>query len=110
MALGPATADPGRDDLGDLADDLLALTEHDDIDEVGERLGVERGMPADHHERVLRPPIRRPHGDPGEVDHLQEVGEDELGRQVERQEVEVAGGAVGVDGEQRHAVPAQERR
>ena len=43
---------PRRDDLGDLADDLFALTEDGDIDVVGQRLGVERGVTADDHQRV----------------------------------------------------------
>ena len=103
LAVGAPAADPRPDDLGDLADDLLALAEHDDVDEVGERLGVERGVPADDDERVLRPPVSRSHRHARKVDHVEEVGEHQLRGEVERQQVELARGAVGVDREQRYA-------
>ena len=40
--------------LGDLADDLLAVADHERVDEVGQRLGVERAVPAGEDERVRR--------------------------------------------------------
>jgi hypothetical protein len=44
---------PLADDLGDLADDLFAVAEDDQVDEVGEGLGVVGAVTADDHERVL---------------------------------------------------------
>ena len=65
-ALGPTAGDPRGDDLGDLADDLLAVAEHDEVEEVGERLGVVGAVAAGADERVARrcgrppAPARRP--------------------------------------------------
>ena len=53
------------------------------------------------------PAVLAAHRDAGEVDAVQDVRVDELGREVEREDVEVAGGAVGVDGEQRRPVRPQ---
>ena len=109
VAIGAPAANPGADDLGDLADDLFALTQHHEIDEVGQRLGVERGVTADDHQRVLRSAVLGPDRHPGQVDHLEHVGEDQLRRQVEGQQVELACGPVGVDREQRDLVAGEER-
>ena len=54
LASRPAGGLPVADDLGDLTDDLLAVAEHGHIDEVGERLRVERAVPTDHDQRMLR--------------------------------------------------------
>ena len=51
-AAGAALGLPGADDVGDVADDLLAVAEHGAVDEVGDRLGVERGVPAGDDDRV----------------------------------------------------------
>ena len=98
---------PVTHDLGDLGDDLLALAEHGDVDEVGERLGIERAVAADDHERSLGSAIGGVHRHAGQVDHLEHVRVDELGGEVEGEDVEVAGGTVGVDREQRQAGGAQ---
>ena len=58
---------------------------------------------------MLGPAVGRPHRDAGEVDAVEHVRVDELGRQVEGEEVELAGRAVRVDREQRQAVLAQQR-
>ena len=92
---------PVADDIGDLGHDLFAFAEHGGVDEVGERLGVEGGVPADDHERVARAAVGGVERDAGEVDHLEHVREDQLGREVEGEDVEVARRAVGVDREQR---------
>ena len=44
---------------GDLGDHLLALAEHGQVDEVGQRLGIERGVPTHHHQRMLGAAGRR---------------------------------------------------
>ncbi len=54
LASRPAGGLPVADDVGDLTDDLFAVAEHGHIDEVGERLGVERAVPTDHDQRMLR--------------------------------------------------------
>ena len=104
LAGGTAGPLPGRDHLGDLADGLFAVADHEGVDEVGHGLGVERAVPADDDERVLGPAILRPHRDAGEVETLEHVGVDELGGQAEGDDVEGAGVVVGVDREQRHGV------
>ena len=80
-----------RDDLGDLAHDLLAVAEHDHVEEVGQRLGVVGAVAAGHDQRMLGAPVGGAHRHAGQVDAVEQVGVDELGRQVERQQVEGAG-------------------
>ena len=53
-ALGPTAGDPRRDGLVDLAHDLLAVAEHDEVEEVGQRLGVVGGVATGADERVAR--------------------------------------------------------
>ena len=79
----------------------FAVTDDERVDEVGERLGVEGAVAAGDDERGVVPGRCSAHRDPGEVDAVQHVGVDELGRQVEGEDVEVGGGPVGVDREQR---------
>ena len=98
---------PRRDHLADLGDDLLAVAEHDDVDEVGERLGVEGAVAPDHDEQVVVGPAGGVHRHAGEVDALEDVGVGELGGEVEGEQVEVAGGAVRVDAEERDAGGAE---
>ena len=88
VAAAPADL-PRPHDLGDLGDDLLAVTEHDEVEEVGERLGVVRAVAAGADERVFGPAVGGPDGHPGQVDAVEHVRVDELGRQVEREQVEV---------------------
>ena len=104
---GRPAALPRAEHLGDLADRLLAVADHERVDEVGERLGVERAVAAGDHERVLGRAGRAAHRDAGEIDAVQDVRVDELGREVEREDVEVAGRPVGVDREQRHPAGPQ---
>ena len=111
-ALAAARSAPSRlpvpHDLGDLADGLLAVADHEEVDEVGQWLGVVRAVAPGADEGVLRGPRRRPDRDAGEVDAVQDVRVDELGRQVEGQHVELGGVAMGLHGEQRQAVRAHE--
>ena len=103
LAPGPPAALPRADDLGDLADGLLAVADHERVDEVGHRLGVERAVPAGDTSGCSGRRCSARTGTPGEVEAVQQVRVDELGREVEGEHVEVAGGAVGVDREERHA-------
>jgi hypothetical protein len=60
-------------------DDLFALAEHGGVDEVGERLGVERGVPADDHERVVGAALSVWTGTPARSIMFEHVRVDELG-------------------------------
>ena len=51
-AAGTALRLPRLDDVGDVADDLLAVAEDGAVDEVGDRLGVEGGVAAGDDDRV----------------------------------------------------------
>ena len=86
---------PGRQHLVDLAHDLFAVAQDERVDEVGQRLGVERAVAAGQHQRVG--PVRSAPrtASPGQVDQVEHVGVDELGREVEGQHVEGAGRAGG---------------
>ena len=53
-ATAAAVALPGPDDLGHLAHDLLALTDHEDVDKVAQRFGVERTVATGHDQWVFR--------------------------------------------------------
>ncbi len=78
----------GHEHLGDLADGLLPVAEHETVDEVGERLGVERAVTSGDHDRMAGTPFDSTHRHPSEVDEVEDVGVDELGGEVEGQDVE----------------------
>ena len=69
-----------------------------------DRLGVERGVPAGDDDGVGLVPVRREDRDAGEVERLEQVRVAELGGEADAEQVEVADGAVAVDGELRDAV------
>ena len=88
--------------------DLLAVTEDGAVDEVADRLGVERGVPTGDDDGVGLVAVRGEDRDAGEVERLEQVGVAELGGEADAEQVEVADGAVPVDGELRDAVLAHE--
>ena len=94
---------PGAQHLVDLAHDLLTVAQDEGVDEVGQRLGVEGAVAAGHDERVGAAAVRRVQGEAGQVDQVQDVRVDQLGREVEGQHVEGGGGQVLLDAEERHA-------
>ena len=104
---------PGRLPVGhhlvDLPHHLLAVAQHDQVQEVGQRLGVVGAVAAGHDQGVLGPALGRPDRHAGQIDAVQQVGVDELGRQVEGQQIEGLGRLVGVDREQGQMVGAQQR-
>ena len=100
---------PVADDVGDDPDGLLAVTEHGGVDEVRDRFGVERGVPTGDHDRVRRVAVHGVQGDAREVERGEQVRVAELGREAHAQQVERADRAVGVDGELRDVVLAQQR-
>ena len=75
----PPAALPRVDDLGDLADRLLAVTDDERVDEVRQRLGIERAVTTGEHQRVLVAAGLGPNRDPAEIEAVQEVRVDELG-------------------------------
>ena len=92
---------PLADDLGDREHDLLAVAEDGRVEEVGDRLGVERRVAAGQHDRVLVAAVDRVQRDAGEVERVEHVGVAELGGEAQAEDVEVAHRAVRVDGELR---------
>ncbi len=100
---------PRAHDLGDLRHDFLAVTDREPVDEVGERLRVVGAVAARPDERMLGPTVRGPHRHAREVDAVEDVRVHELGREVERDQVELTRRAVRVDREQRQLVTAQQR-
>ena len=73
---------PLADHLGDREHDLLAVTEHGGVEEVRDRLGVERRVPAGEHDRVLVAAVDGVQRDAGEVEGGEHVGVAELGREA----------------------------
>ena len=109
---GPGRAPPGLPGLhgvGYFSDRFLAVADDEAVDEVGERLRVEGAVSAGHHQRVVGTAIRGPDRHSGQVHAVEEVGVDQLGGQVEGQQVELCRRAVAVDREQRQTPPAQLR-
>ena len=106
---GPVLGLPLADHLGDREHDLLAVTEDGRVQEVGDRLGVEGGVAAGEHDRVLVAAVGRPERDPGEVEGVEHVGVAELGGEADAQHVERAHRPVAVDGELRDPFGAHDR-
>ena len=100
---------PGPDHLGDLRNHLFAVTQHEGVHEIGQRLGVVRAVTPRDDQRVLFSSIRHPNGHPGEIDAVQHVGVGELGGQVEGQHVELVAGQMVLQREQRHLMAAHLR-
>ncbi len=107
-AAGAAFALPLADDLADLEDDLFAVTEHGGVDEVGDRFGVERRVPAGEHDRIVIGSVDCVERDAREVERRQQVGVAELGRERDAEDVERRDGSVRVDRELRDRVVAHD--
>ena len=98
---GAALCLPRADEVGDLEHRLLPVADDRGVDEVGDRLGVERRVAAGDDDRVLERAVPRVQRDAGEVQRGEHVGVAELGGEGEAEHVEVAHAAVTVDGELR---------
>ena len=83
---------PGGQHLVELADDLLAIAQHEAVDEVGQGFGVEGAVAAGHHQRVPERTVGASHRHPGQIDQVEDVGIGQLGREVEGQDIEGSGG------------------
>ncbi len=90
--IGLARGEPLPHHLVHFADDLFAVAQHEGVDEVGERLGVVRTVAAGDHQRIGTGPVRGVQWEAGQVDEVQHVGVDQLGREVEGQQVECGRG------------------
>ena len=100
---------PVADDVGDHPDHLLAVAEHRGVDEVGDRLRVERGVSAGDDERMRVVAVGRMQRDAGQVERGQQVGVAELGGEADPEQVECGHRAVRVDGELADAVLPHQR-
>ena len=105
---GPPSAFQLADDGGDLQHRLLAVAEHRGVDEVGDRLRVEGGVPAGQHDRVVLGAVARVQRDAGQVERGEHVGVAELGGERDAEQVERPHRPVRVDRELRHAVLAHQ--
>ena len=76
---------------------------------VGDRLRVERGVPARDHHRMLDGAVGRVQRDAGEVERGEQVRVAQLGGEADAQQVERAQRPVAVDGEGGHPVLAHQR-
>jgi hypothetical protein len=78
-AAGAALRLPLTHDHGDLADRLLAVAEHRRVDELGDRLRIERGVPAGDHHRIGLAALGRAQRNAGEIQRGQQVCVPQLG-------------------------------
>ena len=95
--------------LGDVAHRLLAVAEHREVEEVGQRLGVVGAVAPGADQRIRVVPGSSPDGHTREIDAVQHVGVGELGREVEGDHVEPRSRTVGVQREQRQPLGPHQR-
>lgn len=92
--------------VGDLTHHLLTVSDHETVDEIGQRLGIESAVATGDHQRIVRAAPFGTDGHAGQVDQVEDVGIDELGREVEGHHVEVSGRGRALQGEQGNTRPA----
>ena len=90
---------PFAHDLADRQHDLLAVTENCGVDEVGDGLGIERGVSSGEHQRVSFVAVDAVQRDAGQIEGGQHVGVAEFGGEADPEQVELRDRAVVVDGE-----------
>ena len=95
--VGAAVPAEGLQDVADLQDHVLALTENNGIDEVGERLGVEDDRTTGDDQRIGLLALRRRERHSAEVEHFQNVGRHEFESEAESEDVELSQGAPGFE-------------
>ena len=93
---------------GDLPHHLLAVSQHEEVHEVGQRLGVEGAVPTRADQQVVTRTVGGAHGHAGQIDEVQHVRVDQFRGEVEGQDVELAGAQVGVHREEREPLPAHQ--
>ena len=107
-AAGTVLGLPLPDHVGDREHDLLTVAEDGGVEEVGDRLGVERRVATREHDRVVVAAVDRVQRDAGEVEGVEHVRVAELGPEAQAKYVERAHGAVAVDGELRDVALAHD--
>ncbi|MPM52592.1 hypothetical protein SDC9_99352 [bioreactor metagenome] len=95
---------PGADDLAEPQHRLLAIAQHRDVDEIGDRFGIAGAVPADHHDRVIDGSVRAAQRDTCQVEGVQQVGVAQFGRQADTEHIERAHRTMGLQACQRHFV------
>jgi hypothetical protein len=98
---------PHLDDVGDLEHGLLAVAEHGGVHEIGDRLGIERGVTARDDHGMLVGAVPRLQRDAREVEGGEQVGVAQFGGEADAEKIERADRTVRVDGELREAVLPQ---
>ena len=68
---------------------LLTVANGEGVDEVGQRLGVQRARSSSHHQRMAGVAINSQEGHAAEFEHVQQVGVGQLILQREPQHVEL---------------------
>jgi hypothetical protein len=99
---------PVSDHCSDFEDDLFAIPQDGGVDEVSDRLWVERGMAARNDDWMVVGALGGVQRDPGEVQCSEQVGVAELGSEGHPNQIEVADRPVGVDSELRDPVLAHQ--
>ncbi len=107
-ATGAARGLPVAHDVGDVADDLLAVADRHGVDEPRHRLRVERGVATGEDDRVRGGAPVGVQWDAREVERGEQVRVAELGGEADAENVERGDRAVAVDGERGHAVLAHQ--
>ena len=100
---------PVRDDVGDLQDGLLAVTDNGGVDEVGNGFGVEGRMATDDDQGLRLTSIGGVQRDAGQIEGVEEVGVPELGGKGDTEDIEVAHRAMTVDAQLRQGRGAHQR-
>ena len=86
----------------------LSLPDIEEVKKASDRLRVVGAGPAPDHDRVAVGPVRRMKRDPGQVQHLQDVGIAELKLERKAQEIKDPHRILGFQGKQRDVVVPQQ--
>ena len=97
---------PGDQGVAHLDDDLLAVAEHEEIEEVGDRLRVVYARAAADDEGLLVRALRRMERQPCEVEHVERVRDKEFVLQREAEDVEGGNLPEGFERKERDAAAA----
>ncbi len=101
---------PRRGDLFEEdSERLLGVADQEGVEEVRERLGIRDARAAADDDRVRLAALRCEDGDPREVEHVRDVRVVHLALEREAEDVEVADGREGLDGEERDLLAPQDR-
>ena len=102
IGLAPALAAGAAVELHQLHGDVLALAQADQIDEVGQGLGIVHGGTAGDDQRGQAGAVRGVEGDVGQVQHIEDGGKGHLVANGEGHNVIVGDGIAGFQGKKGH--------